>query len=107
MSLRDLCTFATEHMRGEQGNGTLFKPVMYELLHEPVLNNVACGWAIKRSGDKPILFWHNGSNTHWYAFVAFSPSENTVVAVASNDGDYKNAEAAALGILERVIPSQQ
>jgi len=44
------------------------------------------------------MFWHNGSNTMWYALVSFVPEKNMVVAVAANDGDMAKAEAAAFSI---------
>jgi hypothetical protein len=45
------------------------------------------------------VYWHNGSNTMWYALVVFIPGKNMVVAVTSNDGDIKQAESAAWRIV--------
>jgi hypothetical protein len=97
MSLHDLCTYAQEHLRGEQGTGTLLSAETYKLLHTPELNQYACGWIRAQSSatTSEALFWHNGSNTMWYALVAFIPKKNMVVAVTSNDGDSENAERAA------------
>jgi hypothetical protein len=39
----------------------------------------------------------------WYALVAFIPEKNMVVAVASNDGDYVQAEAAAWEIVKATV----
>ncbi len=97
MTLADLCTYATEHLRGERGDGTLLSAETYKALHTPELDDYACGW-VKKEPDGAIphtLFWHNGSNTMWYALVVFIPDTNMVVAVTSNDGDIKNAESAA------------
>jgi hypothetical protein len=46
-----------------------------------------------------MVYWHNGSNTMWYALVVFIPDKNMVVAVTSNDGDSEQAEAAAWEIV--------
>lgn len=97
MTLANLCQYATEHLRGELGAGKLLAAETFKHLHKPALANYACGWVVKRPGDKIpyTVYWHNGSNTMWYALVVFIPGKNLVVAVASNDGDIKEAEAAA------------
>jgi CubicO group peptidase (beta-lactamase class C family) len=97
MTLKDLCTYATEHLRGELGAGRLLSAETYTLLHTPVLDDYACGW-VKNEPNAFIphtVYWHNGSNTMWYALVVFIPDKNMVVAVTSNDGDIEHAEAAA------------
>ena len=89
-------------MRGESGNGKLLSADTYKLLHTPELNNYAFGWGVKQPGQKISnrLYWHNGANTMWYALVVFIPDEKMVVAVTSNDGDLKNAEAAAWEVVK-------
>jgi CubicO group peptidase (beta-lactamase class C family) len=97
MTLEDLCAYATEHLRGDRGEGTLLSAETYKALHTPELDNYACGW-MRNEPDADIphtLYWHNGSNTMWYALVVFIPETNVVVAVTSNDGDIENAEFAA------------
>lgn len=102
MSLGDLCTYATEHLRGEQGEGKLLSAETYKLLHAPELDGYACGWLLKQpNNDIPHAnYWHNGSNTLWYALVVFIPETKLVIAVASNDGDMVQAEAAAWEIVK-------
>jgi CubicO group peptidase (beta-lactamase class C family) len=102
MSLEDLCTYAWEHLRGELGAGTLLSTETFQLLHAPVLHGYACGWLRKESSkDIPYsVYWHNGSNTMWYALVVFIPETNMVVAVTSNDCDFESAEAAAWEIVK-------
>lgn len=102
MSLKDLCDYATEHLRGEQGNGKLLTAETYKRLHTPQLQNYACGWVVKEPTEElpDKVFWHNGSNTMWYALVVFIPSKNMVVAVTANDGDIKQAEAAAWKVVK-------
>ena len=103
MTLKDLCTYATEHMRGHLGKGTLLSAETYALLHKPELEDYACGWMLQDSSRaiKQPLYWHNGSNTMWYALVVFVPESKTVIAVTSNDGDIENAESAAWSIVNR------
>jgi CubicO group peptidase (beta-lactamase class C family) len=107
MSLHDLCAYAREHLRGELGQGKLLSTETYKQLHTPELDNYACGWVKNepRSENQPTVYWHNGSNTMWYALVAFIPEKNVVIAVASNDGDVKNAEAAAWEVVKAQTPS--
>jgi CubicO group peptidase (beta-lactamase class C family) len=101
MTLKDLCTYATEHLRGERGDGKLLSAETYKLLHTPELDDYACGWVRNDpSADIPhTVYWHNGSNTMWYALVVFIPAKNMVIAVTSNDGDIENAEAAAWDVV--------
>jgi CubicO group peptidase (beta-lactamase class C family) len=101
MTLSDLCTYATEHLRGEQGAGKLLSAETYKLLHTPELDDYACGWVkIEANAGIPYtVYWHNGSNTMWYALVVFVPETKLVVAVASNDGDIEQAESAAWKIV--------
>ena len=105
MSLQNLCTFANDQMLGELGKGKLLSAETYKLLHTPVLNDHACGWIKNRpNANIPYIeYWHNGSNTYWYALVAFIPEKNLVVAVTSNDGDFDQTERAAVEILKASV----
>ncbi len=105
MTLGDLCTFATEHLRGDLGNGKFLAADTYKLLHTPGKNHYACGWVRQEPGeDIPhVVYWHNGSNTMWYALIVFIPEKNVVVAVTSNDGDIQQAEAAAWEIVKTSV----
>jgi CubicO group peptidase (beta-lactamase class C family) len=102
MTLSDLCTYATEHLRGDLGEGKLLSAETYKLLHTPGLNHYACGWIRKEPGKEIpyTVYWHNGTNTMWYALVVFIPEKNMVVAVTSNDGDFDQAEAAAWEVVK-------
>lgn len=102
MTIEELCLYATEHLRGEQGLGKLLDAETYRVLHTPKRNNYACGWVRMAANQRfsvPML-WHNGSNTMWYALVVFVPERDTVIAVTSNDGDIAKAESAAWEIVE-------
>jgi CubicO group peptidase (beta-lactamase class C family) len=103
MSLEDLCTFTTEHLRGDVGRGKLLSAETYRLLHAAEPNQYACGWIWKVPvAEIPYttVYWHNGSNTMWYSLVVFIPEMNVVVAVTSNDGDYRKAKAAAWEVVK-------
>lgn len=102
MTLSDLCTYATEHLRGELGAGKLLASDSYKRLHTPERDDYACGWVEKQpSYEIPhTLYWHNGSNTMWYALVVFIPGKNMAVAVTSNDCDIDQAEAAAWKVVQ-------
>lgn len=102
MTLGDLCTYAMEHLRGDLGEGKILSTDSYQQLHMPELDQQASGWVkIEPSKETPFtLYWHNGSNTMWYALVVFIPEKNMVMAVTSNDGDFESAEAAAWKIVK-------
>jgi CubicO group peptidase (beta-lactamase class C family) len=102
MTLQDLCTYATEHLRGELGSGKLLAKETYKRLHTPELDNYAYGWVKKEpTGQVPhTMYWHNGSNTMWYALVVFIPAKNMTVAITSNDGDIIGAESAAWAVVQ-------
>jgi CubicO group peptidase (beta-lactamase class C family) len=101
MTLGNLCQYATEHLRGEHGAGKLLTAASYKRLHTPRLHNYACGWVAKEPTNEipHTVYWHNGSNTMWYALVVFIPDKNMVVAVTTNDGDITAAESAAWKIV--------
>ena len=106
MTLGNLCKYATEHLRGELGAGKLLAAETYKRLHTPELpHDYACGWVVKKpTYEIPhTIYWHNGSNTMWYALVAFIPGKNMTVAVTSNDGDVMEAESAAWQIVEASV----
>jgi CubicO group peptidase (beta-lactamase class C family) len=105
MTLGDLCTYATEHLRGDLGGGKLLSAETYKLLHTLALYQYACGWIRQEPGEEIpyTVYWHNGSNTMWYALVVFIPEKNMVVAVTANDGDVAKAEAAAWEIVKTSV----
>jgi CubicO group peptidase (beta-lactamase class C family) len=102
MTLDDLTAYANEHLRGQLGKGKLLSAESYQRLHTPRLNRFAYGWLQKELGANTpyTVYWHNGSNTLWYALVVFIPEKNMVVAVAANDGDFTTAEDAAWEIVD-------
>ena len=109
MTLADLAAYATDHLRGELGKGQLLPADSYKLLHTPVMNEYGYGWATKPGetwSNGPVI-WHNGSNTTWYALVAILPGLNSVIVVASNDGNVAVAEKAAWEIVRNAADIMQ
>lgn len=107
MTLSNLSEYGMEHLRGELGAGELgtaklLSAETYKMLHTPKLNNYACGWVVGQPTYKipHTIYWHNGSNTMWFALVVFIPGKNMVIAVSSNDGDVQQADFAAWKIVE-------
>ena len=90
---------------GELGAGKLLALDTYKRLHTPQRQNYAYGWVVKQpSSEIPhTVYWHNGSNTMWFALVVFIPEKNMVVAVTSNDGDIEKAEAAAWEVVKTSV----
>ena len=105
LTLQNLCAIAEEHLLGQLGEGKLLSDETYQNLHRLELDSYACGWLKKEpSAEIPYTtYWHNGSNTMWYALVVFIPEKKMVVAVAANDGDIVQAQAAAWEIVKESV----
>jgi CubicO group peptidase (beta-lactamase class C family) len=105
MTLADLATYANDQLSGQLGKGKLLSTETYRRLHTPRLDGYAYGW-IKKEPSKEIpytVYWHNGTNTLWYAMVAFIPEKKMVIAVAANDGDWPSAQEAAWKIVKASV----
>lgn len=87
MTVKDLARWGQTHLAGERGQARLVSPATFARLHTPVGadNPYAMGW-VREGGPGATLIWHNGSNTYWYAIVAFIPEKNQGVALVSNGG---------------------
>jgi CubicO group peptidase (beta-lactamase class C family) len=85
MSLADLARWGQEHLRGERGQDGVVKAATFKQLHTPPAGDYALGWVSQMKGDKRVI-WHNGSNTLWYAIVAFNPAADKGVALVTNAG---------------------
>ena len=87
MTEKDLARWGQTHLAGERGQARLVSPATFARLHTPVGadNPYAMGW-VREGGPGATLIWHNGSNTYWYAIVAFIPEKNQGVALVSNGG---------------------
>ncbi len=77
--LDDVIAYATAH----RDNGPLLRRESWTMLHTPPFGgDYALGWVVLPDGG----FWHDGSNTIWYARVAFNPRDGVVAAAAANSG---------------------
>lgn len=85
VNIRDLLKYLRAHMREKVG---FLSKRSWDELHTPAEGfNYAAGWVVNRE-----IFAHDGSNTLWYAIVAFSKEDDRAVAICGNylgslDGD--------------------
>ena len=103
MSISDIARWGQEHLRGERGNDGLLRATTYKAIHNPPAGaDYAFGWVVQeRSGSRVI--WHNGSNTMWYAIVAFNPSADRGVVIVTNAA---NAQSAVNAVAMELITAK-
>lgn len=96
MTLQDLASFGQVHMDGLAGKSTYLSQQTFQILHSPILEDYAMGWVEPQKSPLPDtkVFWHNGSNTMWYALLMVVPQENIVYAMATNSGNIISADKA-------------
>lgn len=85
MSIADLATWGQLHLRGERGQNSVLTATTFKRLHTPMVDDYAFGWVQQAKGDDRIT-WHNGSNTMWYAIVAFNAATDKGVVLVTNAG---------------------
>jgi CubicO group peptidase (beta-lactamase class C family) len=86
MTVRDLVRWGQEHLRGERGENGLVPAATFRRLHQPVGDGTyALGWVVRAAGTQRVI-WHNGSNTMWYAIVAFDAAADKGVVLITNGG---------------------
>lgn len=101
MTIADLARWGQEHLRGERGADGLVKAATFQYLHRPPAGgDYALGWVVRTIGGRRVI-WHNGSNTLWYAAVAFDPVADRGVALATNGSI--GAQAAIEGALAQLL----
>ena len=101
MTIADLARWGQEHLRGERGADGLVKAATFQYLHRaPGGGDYALGWALRSIGGQRAI-WHNGSNTLWYAAVAFDPVADRGAALVTNGSI--GAQAAIEGALAQLI----
>jgi len=96
MTLHDLAKFGQAHIDGLTGQSDYLSRGTFETLHKARLENYAMGWIEPSNSLFPDtkVFWHNGSNTYWYALLYVVPEENIVYALATNSGNISAADKA-------------
>jgi CubicO group peptidase (beta-lactamase class C family) len=84
MTVGDLARWGQEHLRGERGQDGIVRADTFKRLHQPEgTATYAMGWVSRPTATGRIL-WHNGSNTYWYAIVAFDAAADRGVAIVTN-----------------------
>jgi CubicO group peptidase (beta-lactamase class C family) len=101
MTVADLARWGQEHLRGERGRDGIVRAETFRRLHQPEgTGQYALGWVSRPSADSRVI-WHNGSNTYWYAIVAFDPVLDRGVVIVTNGsiGAQQAVDAAAMAAL--------
>lgn len=81
--LADWAKFASAHLLGAQGKGSLLRPETFTKLHAPRDGfRYAGGWGVGQDGS----LGHDGSNGSWYTRVRVRPRANVAVLVGANAG---------------------
>jgi len=85
MTIADLALWGRAHLRGARGRDGLVRAATFQRLHKPPVagSDYAYGWAIRVIAGRQAI-WHNGSNTLWYAAVAFDAEADLGAALATN-----------------------
>lgn len=80
MSLNDMLTYGRAHLKAARGALPNFlTPQSSARMQAPVSKEYGLGWVIQND-----RFWHNGSNTMWYAVLTVDPISDTVFAATQN-----------------------
>ena len=78
MSLGDLLVYLNAHRDATD----FLRADSWKVLHTPPFGgDYALGWVVRNDG----ALWHNGSNTFWYAEVAFRPADGISAAAVCNE----------------------
>jgi CubicO group peptidase (beta-lactamase class C family) len=97
MPMADMARYLDAHARGRED---FLSAESFATLHTPPFGgNYALGWVV----TDPEGRWHNGSNTMWYAEVAFDRETGTVAAVAVNDGSGSEVRAGVKALLVELM----
>ena len=83
MTVSDLARWGQAHLRGERGQDGIVKADTFKRLHLPESGAYAMGWVSQTTPDRRVI-WHNGSNTMWYAIVAFDPAADRGAVIVTN-----------------------
>lgn len=86
-SLEDWAKFASQHIRGDGGDGSLLlKPETFKKLHTPPPDgeSYACGWGVHKKDWGGTVLAHAGSNTMWYCVAWLAPQKNVGFLVTTN-----------------------
>ena len=108
LKLEDILHYGEAHLTQDPA---LLSRDSYDLLRTPPERDeetgrgYAYGWVVEPNGGSVgagPMFWHNGSNTMWYALLIILPEADAVIAIVTNDGDLEAAEPAAFELAARI-----
>ena len=110
MTVGDLARWGQLHLRGERGQDGIVRAETFKRLHQPEgTATYAMGW-VSRPAQSLVegpaaggrILFHNGSNTMWYAIVAFDASADRGVVIVTNGsiGARAAIDAAAWAAME-------
>ena len=109
MTVGDLARWGQAHLRGERGQDGIVRADTFKRLHQPEgTATYAMGWvsrpapsAVEGPAAAGRILWHNGSNTMWYAIVAFDAAADRGVVVVTNGsiGAAQAVDAVAMATL--------
>jgi CubicO group peptidase (beta-lactamase class C family) len=86
MTITDLARWGQVHLRGERGESGVVSAPTFRMLHQPVgAGQYGLGWVVREADGRRVI-WHNGSNTMWYAIVAFDAEADRGVVLITNGG---------------------
>ena len=101
MTVGELARWGQEHLRGERGQDGIVRADTFKRLHQlEGTATYAMGWVSRPTATGRIL-WHNGSNTLWYAIVAFDAAADRGVAIVTN-GSIAAAQAVDAAAMETI-----
>ncbi len=100
MTVGDLARWGQAHLQGERGQDGIVKADTFKRLHQPESGAYAMGWVSQTMPDRRVI-WHNGSNTMWYAIVAFDAAADRGVVIVTNGsiGAAQAVDAAAMAAI--------
>ena len=108
MSIADLLTWGQTHMRACRGELPEFLSAeSCTLLHTPVSSGYALGWVVDDLAwlGGGVIHTHNGSNTMWFAELAYAPDRDMVLAVILNQARAMKA-SRAMSVLGNALVGQ-
>lgn len=86
MTVGDLARWGQVHLRAARGMDGPISAAIARRLHQPVGGGeYGLGWVIQQPDGRRVV-WHNGSNTLWYAIVAFEVEADKGVVLVTNGG---------------------
>ncbi|WP_096086766.1 serine hydrolase domain-containing protein [Agaribacterium haliotis] len=100
MNIADLWRYGEAHRLGADGKSALLKRQSFQTLHQPSADHYAMGWVLEDTQDRPF-YWHNGSDTRWYALLLIVPKIGASYIFVSNDGLLMRKQAALWEIINR------